>query len=147
VVVALVAQSALSQAAEPAQGAPSPEVAFGATVYAESCSVCHGPTGLGLEEAREAFPKDHRRCERCHRPGNRPVMSLAEIEARQHDLFDIGQPPPLVGRDVLAATAAPAALRAYLQAAMPRYRPGALSDSEYEALTAFLLHLNGRRHP
>jgi hypothetical protein len=74
-------------------------------------------------------------------------MSLAEIEARQHDLFDIGEPPRLAGPDALAATVSPAALRAYLQAAMPRHRPGALSDGEYNALTAFLLDLNGRRNP
>jgi mono/diheme cytochrome c family protein len=146
-VFTLVAQPALSQAAGPQVGREPAEVALGARVYAESCSVCHGATGMGLEEARQAFPEDHRRCERCHRPGNPPVMSLAEIEARQHDLFAIGEPPRLVGRDALAATVAPAALRAYLRAAMPRYRPGALSDIEYDALAAFLLDINGRRHP
>jgi mono/diheme cytochrome c family protein len=146
-IVTLAAQFALSQASPPSADARSSDIAFGARFYAESCSVCHGATGLGLAEAREAFPEDHRRCERCHRPGNPAVMSLAEIEARQHDLFDIGEPPALVGGDALAATVTPVALRAYLQAAMPRHRPGALSDSEYDALTAFLLDINGRRHP
>jgi mono/diheme cytochrome c family protein len=118
---------------------------LGAEVFALNCSVCHGATGLGLDEAREAFPEDHRRCERCHRPGNPPTMSLAEIEARQHDLFSIGDPPPLRGAGAIAAVATPEALRAYLQAAMPRYRPGDLSGPEYDALTAFLLEINGRR--
>lgn len=116
----------------------------GAEVYADHCSVCHGATGRGLAEAREAFPPDHRRCQRCHKPGNPPTMNLAQVEQRQHDLFDVGDPPPLTGEDALAANAAPQAIRAYLEAAMPRYRPGTLSSLEYEALTAFLLQMNDR---
>ncbi|MEX2541917.1 MAG: hypothetical protein WD314_08910 [Trueperaceae bacterium] len=120
---------------------------YGAEVYAQRCAVCHGATGMGLLEARAAFPADHRRCERCHRPGNPPTMSLEQIEARQHDLFALGDPPALVGTEALAASATPAALRAFLQATMPRYRPGWLSGEEYDALTAFLLQLNDRELP
>lgn len=121
--------------------------ATGAALFAERCAVCHGATGGGLAEAKEAFPVDHRRCERCHRPGNGPTMSLAQMEARQHDLFSIGEPPELTGPTALAAHASAPALRAYLETAMPRFRPGILSDEEYDALTAFLLQLNGRPLP
>jgi hypothetical protein len=117
----------------------------GAAVFAANCAVCHGATGLGLAEAKEAFPADHRQCHRCHKPGNPPTMSLIQIEARQHDLFSLGEPPALRGENTLAATVDPAALRDYVQATMPRYRPGTLTDAEYLAVTEFLLQLNGRR--
>lgn len=116
----------------------------GAAVFAAHCSVCHGATGLGLVEAKEAFPADHRRCQRCHKPGNPPTMTLAQVELRQHNLFDVGTPPPLRGEGALASHAAPEALRAYVEASMPRYRPGTLSSDEYDAVTDFLLQLNGR---
>lgn len=74
-------------------------------------------------------------------------MSLQQIEARQHNLFDIGDPPALVGDGAMAAVAAPEALRDYLKATMPRYRPGWLADEEYDALTAYLLRLNHRQFP
>ncbi|MEX2534344.1 MAG: c-type cytochrome [Trueperaceae bacterium] len=124
-----------------ALGAPNEA---GAKVYANSCSVCHGVTGLGLAEAKEAFPADHRHCQRCHKSGNPPSMTLATIEMRQHDLFDIGEPPAIRGEGTLASHATPEALRAYLEATMPRYRPGSLSDDEYAAVTVYLLHLNDR---
>jgi mono/diheme cytochrome c family protein len=117
----------------------------GAAVFAANCAVCHGATGLGLAEAKEAFPADHRQCHRCHKAGNPPIMSLIQIEARQHDLFSLGEPPALRGENTLAATADPAALRDYLQTTMPRYQPGTLTDAEYVAVTDFLLQLNGRR--
>ena len=71
-------------------------------------------------------------------------MTLRQVEMRQHDLFDIGVPPPLLGEAAMAANAPPEALLAYVSAAMPRYRPGTLSDAEYAAVTEFLLELNGR---
>ena len=116
----------------------------GKQTYARHCSVCHGETGLGLEEAREAFPEDHRRCARCHRPGNPPTMSYAQIEARQHNLFDIGIAPALRGEGSMGARSGRAALRRYIAATMPRWNPGSLSDAEYDALTDFLFELNGR---
>ena len=116
----------------------------GADLFAAKCSVCHGASGLGLAEARQAFPADHRDCTRCHKRGNPPTMTLQQVEMRQHDLFDVGEPPPIRGEGAMAAHASAEAVRAYISATMPRYRPGALSDAEYAAIADFLLALNGR---
>jgi mono/diheme cytochrome c family protein len=144
-VLAVVALAQAQDDGESRTRQVSPILSKGAAVFSVACSVCHGATGMGLDEARKDFPPDHRRCYRCHRPSNPPTMALAQIEARQHDLFSIGEPPPLRGSGAFAAAASPAALRAYLAAAMPRSRPGSLSPEEYDALTAYLLYLNGRR--
>lgn len=125
---------------------PPAFLAAAAELYAWNCAVCHGKTGGGLEEAKLAFPADHRICTRCHRPSNRVVQPLDQPFIG-NDMFSIGEPPALHGRDsgrALAAVAEPAALHAYIMATMPRYDPGRLSDEEYWALTALLLHLNGR---
>lgn len=96
------------------------------------CTTCHGRTGRGIDEARLGFPETHRKCERCHRSGNRPTsMDPANI-------FSIGQPPPL--RDLATSDrfASPQSLYQFIRSTMPRYYPGMLSDEEYWALTAFL---------
>lgn len=137
------ASEPMGSAADAASGSGDSK-SSGERVYARYCSVCHGVTGLGLEEAREAFPEDHRRCSRCHRPGNPPTMSYEEIETRQHNMFDIGVPPPVRGEGSMAALADRDALWQYLAATMPRWNPGSLSDAEYRAVAEFLLELNGR---
>lgn len=115
----------------------------GAELYRLNCAVCHGATGLGYAEARAAFPPDHRRCTRCHRPNNRAVMSLEEI-TDDHDLFSLGDPPALRGDGALAAFPNALALNAYNAAAMPRYEPGRLAAQAYLDITAWLLAENGR---
>gem|GEM_PF-6349124 len=120
------------------EAAPA-DVQRGAVVFDENCSVCHGDTGLGLEEARLSFPTDHRACERCHRPGNERIMSFETMLERQHSLFDVGVPPALRGPTALAAFASSdEALFAYVRATMPRYQPGRLSDEDYRDVVAFL---------
>lgn len=116
----------------------------GEEVYAKYCSVCHGETGLGLEEAREAFPQSHRRCGRCHRPGNPATMSFEQMQRRPHNVFDIGVAPPLRGEGTLPSEASGSALLTYIASTMPRWNPGSLSSDQYEAVTEFLLELNGR---
>lgn len=74
-------------------------------------------------------------------------MTFEQMELRQHDLFEIGKPPPLVGEGALAAAVDHDSLTAYLQATMPRYQPGSLSPETYEALASYLLVLNGRSPP
>jgi mono/diheme cytochrome c family protein len=114
----------------------------GAVLFAANCAVCHGRSGGGIAEARLAFPPDHRHCTRCHKPNNRVVMPLSQME-NDHDMFSIGRPPALRGEG-MAAVAPPTALFAYVRATMPRYEPGRLSDAEYWKIVAFLTDLNHR---
>ena len=118
-------------------GAPD-AVVRGAETYERNCSVCHGDTGLGYQEAKLAFPADHRACTRCHRPDNVREMSWDEINARGHNLFDVGDPPALRGPGTMVAFADDAVLLAYTRATMPRYQPGRLTDVEYADLVAFM---------
>lgn len=122
------------------------QVARGAEVYDRNCAVCHGDSGLGFGEAKLAFPADHRACTRCHKPSNPAVMSLEQVHSMglDHNLFSLGDPPPLRGSGALAALPSAAALYHYTRAAMPRYRPGTMTDREFLDVTAFLLYVNHR---
>lgn len=113
-------------------------VVRGAATYERNCSVCHGDTALGYEEAKLAFPAGHRACTQCHRTGNAREMSWDVIDARGHDLFDVGDPPALRGPGALVGFADDAVLFAYTRATMPRYQPGRLTDAEYTDLVAFM---------
>ena len=122
------------------------QVRSGAELFDRNCAVCHGDSALGFDEAKLAFPADHRNCTRCHKPNNPAVMSLDEVVARglDHNLFSLGQPPALRGEGTFASSVSPAALYQLTKATMPRYRPGTMTDAEYLDITAFLLHVNGR---
>ena len=120
-------------------------VVRGAETYERNCSVCHGDTGLGYREAKLAFPADHRACTHCHRPGNEREMSWDVINARGHNLFDVGDPPALRGPGTLVGLAEDAVLLAYTRATMPRYQPGRLTDDEYSDLVAFMRWLDAGR--
>ena len=117
------------------------QLVSGAEHYAFHCAVCHGESGLGLSEARLAFPEDHRYCEGCHRPHNPRRMTLEQMTP--HFAFSLGDPPALVGEEALSPFPNALALFHYLRAAMPRHEPGHLDDEAYLAITAYLLHLNG----
>lgn len=114
-------------------------LAQGAELYAFHCSTCHGATGLGLEEARLHFPPDHAYCERCHNPLNPTRMTIQQMQANQ-TAFAIGDPPPLTDAERMARFGTAGNLYRYLQAAMPRWNPGSLTDEGYLAVTAHLLH-------
>jgi len=116
----------------------------GGELFYRRCSVCHGKTGLGLAEAREAFPESHRRCTQCHKSGGPEVMM---VPFQDNNMFDIGHPPALRGPGTLRAWPDAAALRTYIQAAMPRHAPGTLSPAEAAALTAFLTELRAAPAP
>lgn len=125
-----------------AQSPPDPaQLERGSDLFYRRCSVCHGKTGLGFDEAREAFPESHRRCTQCHKSGGPKIMT---IPFQDNNMFDIGDPPALRGSGTLRAWPDAAALRAYIEAAMPRHAPGSLSRAEAEAITAFLEVLRER---
>lgn len=131
-----------------------------AALYAMNCSVCHGPTGGGLAEARLRFPPDERNCSRCHKANN-PIVQPLTSPFVDNDMFPVGNAPALhkvegatadaYGADAaqagppLASVAAPQALFAYVKATMPRYDPGRHSDAEYWLLSAHLLAMNDRQ--
>lgn len=116
----------------------SEQVHRGAEAYDLICSNCHGNTGLGIEEGRTEFLREHQRCEKCHRPFN--SSKLAEVEVSDKNSFNIGNPPAL--KETLYKFGNAAGLYAYLKTAMPRYAPGNLSDEQYLDITAFLMVLN-----
>ena len=53
--------------------------------------------------------------------------------------------PALVGADALQKFPNAAILQAYIQAAMPFWKPGSLAEDDSWAVTAFLLRQNGLR--
>lgn len=114
----------------------------GAEEYAFHCSTCHGQTGGGLTESRARFPADHQYCVRCHNPRNRPVMSFEEM-ARDQTAFSLGDPTPLADPAYLQSFPDAAVLAAYVQAAMPRWDPGKLTEEQARRITLFALHLSG----
>jgi mono/diheme cytochrome c family protein len=115
-----------------------PEAREGAVLYAYYCAVCHGDTGQGFAEARSVFPRSHRGCTYCHRPGNPPTMPADAIQ--ENDVFDIGRAPSLLGAETaLDRFGSVVALRAYIGAAMPRPYPSSLTDDEYDRIVAFLI--------
>lgn len=115
---------------------------LGEDLYGRRCSVCHGPTGLGLEEARLAFPESHRRCTQCHKSGGTKILTYP---FQDNNMFDVGLAPALRGEGTLAPLSDPQALRAYIQAAMPRHAPGTLTAAETDAVAAFVEGLNKQR--
>jgi mono/diheme cytochrome c family protein len=120
--------------------AGSAQVKQGARLYDEHCAVCHGGSALGFAEAKTAFPKDHQRCERCHKRNNPAHLPMSAINA--HNVFSVGEPPALRGPGTLAPSAA--SLYAFIHTQMPRQAPGSLSQAAYLELTAFLLALHHR---
>jgi hypothetical protein len=111
-------------------------VELGSYSYYYNCMPCHGDQGQGLtDEFRGIWPEDHQYCwgRGCHagRPG---------------EAFKIPRSiPPVIGLpQPLARFATARDLETYLEETHPPQRPGALSDEEYWALTAYLLAANGR---
>ena len=142
----MVVLALMSSAAVPAAAPSDPTTRpgaeagteMGADLFYRRCSVCHGKTGLGLEEARAAFPESHRRCTQCHKSGG---PQLLVVPFNDNNMFDVGVPPALRGPGTLPAFTDAGALRRYIQAAMPRHAPGSLSEAEAAAITAFIEEL------
>lgn len=129
---------------------PKAQVVRGRSIFALRCAACHGDAGGGLEEARLAFPEDHRRCESCHKPNNPKLQtqmgsrSFETVRGRsvRGNAFAIGNAPPLHGGGALKAFGDAGALQAYIRAAMPRHAPGTLNGEQSYALAAFIAKLN-----
>jgi hypothetical protein len=126
--------------AEPVLPESPTQVDIGRNLYYFHCMPCHGDRGQGLtEEFREVWVEDHQNCwaRGCH-------TGRSELAA-----FYIPRSIPAVSGSPQALGAFQTAedLFVFLRATQPPQRPGALADSEYWALTSFLLHENGRPLP
>lgn len=123
--------------AEPVLPELPTQVEVGHNLYYFHCMPCHGDRGQGLtDEFRQVWVEDHQNCwaRGCH-------TGKSELAA-----FYIPKiVPPVSGvSHALCSFESAAELFAFLRDTQPPQRPGALSESEYWALTAFLLHENGR---
>ena len=113
------------------------QVDLGRNLYYFHCMPCHGDRGQGLtDEWRQVWVEDHQNCwgRGCH-------TGRSELDA-----FYIPRAvPPVTGSaQALGLFETPGDLFTFLRETQPPQRPGALADSEYWALTTFLLHENGR---
>lgn len=113
------------------------ESELGSLLYWYHCMPCHGDQGQGLtDEWREVWVEDHQNCwaRGCHtgRPGDEGFPIPRAVPAV------IGSPAALVG------FAGVSDLAAYLHAAHPPQRPGALTPEECRAIAVFLLDANER---
>jgi mono/diheme cytochrome c family protein len=109
----------------------SEQVLRGAELYDWHCAVCHGPTGLGFEEARSAFPESHQNCESCHRKNNPRTRAGMQGNDNERDTFSIGVAPTLRGESSLR-----------FATATVLHAPGDLTDTELLDVVAFLLEVN-----
>ena len=126
--------------AEPVMPESPTQVDTGRSLYYFHCMPCHGDRGQGLtDEWRQVWVEDHQNCwgRGCH-------TGRSELDA-----FSIPrQVPPVSGSpQALASFQTAEDLFAFLRETQPPQRAGTLSDAEYWALTAFLLHENGRLSP
>lgn len=116
------------------------QVDIGRNLYYYHCMPCHGDRGQGLtDEWREVWVPDHQNCwaPGCH--AGRP----------DDEGFAIPRVVPAVIGSAHALNPFQTAeeLFDFMRRTQPPQRPGTLSDTEYWALTAFLLHENGRLPP
>jgi cytochrome c len=118
------------------------QVLRGAELYDWNCAVCHGPTALGFEEAKTAFPETHHDCDSCHRRNNPKTRASMQGNDNERETFSIGEAPDLRTAGTLEKFPSAGVLYAYIQSAMPRYEPGRLSRQETLDITAFLLALH-----
>lgn len=125
---------------EPALGESPTQVDTGRYLYYHHCMPCHGDQGQGLtDEWRLVWVDDHQNCwaRGCH-TGKSELASFYIPRS----VPAVSGSPGTLGRFETAGQ-----LFAFLCATQPPQRPGALSESEYWAVTAFLLHENGRLSP
>lgn len=120
--------------AEPTLPASPSQADIGPQVYWLSCLPCHGDRGQGLtDEFRQIYPKEEQNCwtSGCH--GSNPYESGFTIPKYI---------PPIIGANTLQKFANAAALRSYIFAAMPYWKPASLTEEDTWQVTAFLLREN-----
>jgi len=125
----------IDRLAEPTLPASPSQADQGAQVYWLSCLPCHGDQGQGLtDEFRATYPPEDQNCWQsgCH--GKNPYESGFTIPKTI---------PAVVSPDALANFTDGAQLEAFIQAAMPYWKPGSLTDDETWKVTAFVLRSNG----
>lgn len=123
--------------AEPVMPESPTQVDRGRSLYWLHCMPCHGDRGQGLtDEFREVWVEDHQNCWKrgCH-TGTSDLASF---------YIPRGVPPVSGSPQALRSFETAEALVTFLRETQPPQRPGVLSDGEYWALAAFLLHENGR---
>lgn len=117
--------------AQPTLPAIPSQADVGAQVYWLSCLPCHGDRGQGLtEEFIQTYPEEDHNCwaSGCH--GERPYESGFKLPKYI---------PPVIGGENLQKFQTAAALRAYIKAAMPFWKPASLTEEESWQVTAFIL--------
>ena len=108
---------------------------IGRSVYHLNCMPCHGDQGQGLtDEFRALWVEDHQNCwaRGCH--GGR-------VEDEGYTLPHTI--PPVIGPTPLARFKSVDELYEYVRNTQPVQRPGALSEADYRAVTAFLWQASG----
>jgi mono/diheme cytochrome c family protein len=107
---------------------------YGRRTYTQWCATCHGDRGQGLELWRSSWDPGHQNCTKagCH-----------GLRYPQDGFQMLKIPPPLMGAGSLAKFQNAFQLFAYIRGAMPWQAPGALSDTEYWAVTAYLADQHG----
>ena len=132
---AQVASPTPDRLAQPTLPAAPTQADRGAQVYWLSCLPCHGDRGQGLtDEFRETYPPEDRNCWKsgCHGPN--PYDSGFTLPTTI---------PALVSPQALAKFNDAAQLEGFVQAAMPFWKPGSLTEEQSWQVTAFLLRQNG----
>jgi cytochrome c5 len=126
--------------AEPALPADPTQYEQGRHLYWLNCMPCHGDSGQGLTgEFRSLWEEDHQNCwaRGCH----------------AGRVGDGGFPLPRTIPGIISSSgnlpvyATPETLYDYLCSTHPPQRPGALTEGEYWALTAYVLAENGCLSP
>lgn len=130
------AAMATDRLAMPVLGESPTQVESGNYLYYHHCMPCHGDRGQGLtDEWREVWIEDHQNCwaRGCHTG-----------QANLSSFYIPRVVPPVIGSGHLYEADD---LFTLIRATQPPQRPGALLDTEYWALTAFLLYEDGRLAP
>jgi mono/diheme cytochrome c family protein len=120
--------------AQPTLPASPSQADKGAQVYWLACLPCHGDRGQGLaEEFKQTYPEEDRNCwnSGCH--GERPYENGFTLPKTI---------PPVIGDGMLQKFPDALALRSYIFATMPFWKPGSLTDEEAWQVTAFVLREN-----